>query len=124
MVGLSFLKRVPECTCTSYHLFTALALGAHSCGVASWHMQWQLERCGYALRPASKFAVLGHARVLVHVACKVLCNKLHKLESDEWSKRKSMWMARGRFAIGKRRARSVRHLRVERARAGRTAGAW
>ena len=107
----------------SLTVFTALALGAHSCGVAAWHMQWQLERCGYALRPASKFAVLGHARVLVHVACKVLCNKLHKLESDEWSKRKRMWDGAGRFAVRRKRARSARHLCVERARAGCTTGA-
>ena len=77
-----------------------------------------------ALHPASKCTVLGHARALVHVACKVLCNKLRKLVSDEWSKRKSMWDGAGRFAIGRKRARSVRHSCVERARAGRTTGAW
>ena len=43
----------------------------------------------------------------MHVACKVLCNKLHKLVSNEWSKRKSMWDGARRFAIGKQRARSV-----------------
>ena len=106
------------------HLFTALALGAHGSGVAACHRQWRFEYGYSALHCDSKSTLLCAARAPVHVACKVLCNKLHKLVSNEWSKRKSMWMARGRFAIGKRRARSVRHLRVERARAGRTAGAW
>jgi hypothetical protein len=96
----------------------------HTCGCGAWHLQRRLERCGYGLHPASKFTALGRARALVHVACKMLCNKLHKLVSDEWSKRKSMWDGTGRFAIGKKRARSVRHLCVERARAGRTTGAW
>ena len=34
LVGLSFLKRVPECTCTSYHLFTALAPWLRRCRMA------------------------------------------------------------------------------------------
>ena len=56
-----------------------LALGAHGCGVAAWHMQWRLERCGCDFHPASKLAALGRARALVHVAREMLCNKLHKM---------------------------------------------
>ena len=101
-------------------LFT-LALGTH---VAAAHGTCNGGSSAAATDSILRRNSLGRARALVHVACKMLCNKLHKLVSDKWSKRKSMWDGTGRFAIGKKRARSVRHLCVERARAGRTTGAW
>ena len=42
------------------------------------------------------------ARAPVHVACKVLCNKMHKLVGGEWRKKKSMWGCARRFAIAKK----------------------
>ena len=117
-LGLSFLIRVrylqsrwdllpkrENAHNDTYAKLFALVLGAHGCGVAAWHMQCPLVRCG--LRAASKFTALCCARALVHVACKMLCNKLHKLVSNEWSKRKSMWDGARRFAIEEKRARSV-----------------
>ena len=42
------------------------------------------------------------ARAPVHVACKVLCNKMHKLVGGEWRKKKSMWGCARRFAIAEK----------------------
>ena len=57
-LGLSFLKRVflPGVHIHMLRGIHTLALGAPGCGVAAWHMQWRLERCGCELHPASKLA--------------------------------------------------------------------
>jgi hypothetical protein len=57
-MGLSFLKRVflPGVHIHMLRGIHTLALGAPGCGVAAWHMQWRLERCGCELHPASKLA--------------------------------------------------------------------
>ena len=77
-------------------------LGAHGSGVAACHMQWRFEHGDSALHCASKFTLLDVARAPVHAACKVLCNKLHKLVGGEWRKKRSMWGCARRFAIAKK----------------------
>jgi hypothetical protein len=76
-MGLSFLKRVflPGVHIHMLRGIHTLALGAPGCGVAAWHMQWRLERCGCELHPASKlaWAARGLSCTLLAECCATSC---------------------------------------------------